>query len=42
VVGVPYADDEIAKAPAELAGKTEEDAMVAYLQNLGITMKSAR
>jgi cytochrome c oxidase cbb3-type subunit 2 len=41
-LGVPYADDEIAKAPAELAGRTEEDAVVAYLQNLGIAMKNAR
>ena len=31
-LGVPYTDDEIAKAPAELEGKTEEDALVAYLQ----------
>jgi cytochrome c oxidase cbb3-type subunit II len=42
VVGVPYTDDEIAKAPAELKEKTEEDALVAYLQNLGVVMKNAR
>jgi len=41
-LGVPYSDDEIAKAPSELAGRTEEDAVVAYLQNLGIAMKNAR
>jgi cytochrome c oxidase cbb3-type subunit II len=41
-LGVPYTDDEIAKAPSELAGRTEEDAMVAYLQNLGVTMRNAR
>ena len=41
-IGVPYTDEQIAKAPGELAGKTEEDAVVAYLQNLGITMKNAR
>jgi len=41
-LGVPYADEEIAKAPSELAGRTEEDAVVAYLQNLGIAMKNAR
>jgi cytochrome c oxidase cbb3-type subunit 2 len=41
-LGVPYADDDIAKAPAALAGKTEEDAMVAYLQNLGATMRHVR
>jgi cytochrome c oxidase cbb3-type subunit 2 len=42
VVGVPYTDDEIAKAAAELKEKTEEDALVAYLQNLGVVMKNAR
>ncbi len=42
VVGVPYTDAEIAKAPDELKGRTEEDALVAYLQNLGLAMKSAR
>ena len=42
VVGVPYTDDDIAKAPAELKDKTEEDALVAYLQNLGVLLKSAR
>ena len=38
-VGVPYTDDEIAKAPAELKGKTEMDALVAYLQSLGRSLK---
>ncbi|GMU72252.1 MAG: cytochrome-c oxidase, cbb3-type subunit II [Burkholderiales bacterium] len=41
-LGVPYTDEDIAKAAGELAGRTEEDAVVAYLQNLGITMKNAR
>ena len=41
-VGVPYSDAEIDKAPAELAQRTEEDALVAYLQNLGVAMKSTR
>jgi cytochrome c oxidase cbb3-type subunit 2 len=41
-VGVPYTDAEIAKAPADLKGRSEEDALVAYLQNLGLAMKSAR
>jgi cytochrome c oxidase cbb3-type subunit 2 len=41
-VGVPYTDAEIAKASAEVQGKTEEDALIAYLQNLGLAMKSAR
>jgi cytochrome c oxidase cbb3-type subunit 2 len=38
-VGVPYTDDEIAKAPEELKGKTEQDALVAYLQSLGRALK---
>jgi cytochrome c oxidase cbb3-type subunit II len=38
-VGVPYTDAEIAGAPAELKGKTEMDAMVAYLQGLGLALK---
>ncbi len=38
-VGVPYTDAEIANAPAEVKGKTELDAMVAYLQGLGIALK---
>jgi cytochrome c oxidase cbb3-type subunit 2 len=33
-IGVPYADEEIAKAPAAVAGRTEMDAMIAYLQAL--------
>jgi cytochrome c oxidase cbb3-type subunit 2 len=39
VVGVPYADEEIAKAPGELKGKTEMDALIAYLQGLGTAVK---
>jgi cytochrome c oxidase cbb3-type subunit II len=35
LMGVPYTDEDIASANSELAGKTEEDAMVAYLQVLG-------
>jgi len=38
-VGVPYTDTEIAAAPAEVKGKTELDAMVAYLQGLGLALK---
>ena len=34
-LGVPYADDEIAKAPEELKGKSEMEALIAYLQVLG-------
>ena len=38
-VGVPYTDAEIADAPAQVKGKTELDAMVAYLQGLGLALK---
>src|SRR5690348_2619763 len=41
-VGVPYTEEEIAKAPAELSGKTEEDALIAYLQNLGLALRNVR
>ena len=37
-LGHPYSDEDIAAAPAVLAGKTELDAMVAYLQNLGTAL----
>ena len=38
-VGVPYTDQEIAEAPAAIQGKTELDALVAYLQVLGTAVK---
>jgi cytochrome c oxidase cbb3-type subunit 2 len=38
-VGVPYTDAEIAEGGAALAGKTEMDALVAYLQVLGTAVK---
>jgi len=41
-LGVPYTDEQIARAAGEVNGKTEEDALVAYLQNLGVAMKNAR
>ena len=34
-VGVPYTDADIAGARKEVAGKTELDALIAYLQGLG-------
>ena len=39
IMGVPYTDEDIASANSELAGKTEEDAVVAYLQVLGTMAK---
>ena len=41
-VGVPYTDEEIAKAPESLKGKTELDAVIAYLQGLGVELKGLR
>ena len=41
-VGVPYTDQEIADAPKALEGKTELDAVVAYLQGLGQALKQSR
>jgi cytochrome c oxidase cbb3-type subunit 2 len=41
-VGVPYKDDEIAGAAKAIEGKTELDALVAYLQGLGLALKQAR
>ena len=38
-VGVPYTDEEIAAAPDAVKGRTEMDAVVAYLQVLGRTLK---
>jgi cytochrome c oxidase cbb3-type subunit 2 len=38
-LGVPYTDEDIANAPKELEGKTEMDALVAYLQGLGISRR---
>lgn len=38
-VGVPYTDAHIASAAEEVKGKTELDALVAYLQCLGIHLK---
>ena len=39
-LNVPYTEAEIAAAPAALAGKTEQDALIAYLQGLGIQIKT--
>ena len=38
-IGVPYSDEEIAKAGDEVKGKTEMDAVIAYLQVLGTARK---
>jgi len=41
-LGVPYSDDDIAGATAAVQGKTELDALVAYLQNLGTAIAARR
>jgi cytochrome c oxidase cbb3-type subunit 2 len=38
-VGVPYTDADIAGATEAVKGKTELDAVIAYLQVLGIHLK---
>ncbi len=38
-LGVPYSDAEIAAAPAAVQGKTELEALTAYLQGLGTAVK---
>ena len=40
-IGVPYTDEQIQNAAAQLKGKTEEDALVAYLQGLGVASREA-
>jgi cytochrome c oxidase cbb3-type subunit II len=42
IVGVPYTDEQITKAPEALKGKTEIDAVIAYLQGLGVELKGLR
>src|SRR5438552_6154413 len=41
-LGVPYTEEQIAKAPEELKGNTEEDAVIAYLQGLGLALRNLR
>ena len=41
-LGVPYTPEQIKSAPGDLAGKTEMDALIAYLQGLGTAIKRAK
>ena len=41
-LGAPYSDDEIENAPQTLEGKTELDALIAYLQGLGIELQTRK
>jgi cytochrome c oxidase cbb3-type subunit 2 len=38
-VGLPYSDEDIAKSAEAVKGKTEMDALIAYLQGLGTAIK---
>jgi cytochrome c oxidase cbb3-type subunit 2 len=39
-LGHPYTEDELAGAAAAVAGKTELEALIAYLQGLGLNVKA--
>jgi cytochrome c oxidase cbb3-type subunit 2 len=41
-VDKPYTDADIAGAPAAIAGKTELDALIAYLQGLGLALSNVQ
>lgn len=41
-VGVPYGDADIAAAVESVKGKTEMDALIAYLQGLGVVLRNVR
>jgi cytochrome c oxidase cbb3-type subunit 2 len=41
-LGLPYTDQQIESAPAALKGKTELDALIAYLQGLGTAVQDRR
>jgi cytochrome c oxidase cbb3-type subunit 2 len=38
-LGAPYTDEEIAQSVEDVKGKTEMDAVIAYLQVLGTAVK---
>jgi cytochrome c oxidase cbb3-type subunit II len=39
-IGVPYTEEDVKNGPAELQDKTEQDALIAYLQGLGTQIKT--
>ena len=41
-LGVPYTQDEVGGAEAAVKGKTEMEALIAYLQGLGAALRNAR
>ena len=42
IVGVPYTNDDINSAQQQVSGKSELDAVVFYLQSLGLVLKDKR
>jgi cytochrome c oxidase cbb3-type subunit 2 len=42
MLGHPYTDEQIQKAPEMIKGKTEMEALIAYLQGLGTAMKGVQ
>jgi cytochrome c oxidase cbb3-type subunit 2 len=41
-VGVPYTDEDVAGAAEAVKDKSEQDALIAYLQGLGLVLKNVR
>jgi cytochrome c oxidase cbb3-type subunit II len=41
-VGVPYTDEQIAAAPSAVEGRSEMEALIAYLQGLGLAARRGR
>ena len=41
-MGHPYTSEDLAGAKAALEGKTEQDALIAYLQGLGLALKGVK
>ena len=41
-LGVPYGEEDIAKSVEAVKGKTEMDALIAYLQGLGTVLRNVR
>jgi len=41
-LGHPYSDEQVKSAAEDVKGKTEMDALIAYLQSLGLALKDKR
>lgn len=42
LLNVPYSDEDLEKAAADVEGKTEMEALIAYLQGLGLAFQNKR